>query len=447
MKILLVQPGHYSFKTGRLFKAKHKKGLCPSFVLPYLASLFPAGSDITLVDETLQEINFDEKYDLVGITVKTPQAKRAYEIAGRFRSKKIPVVMGGYHINLCPDEAEIHCDSMILGEAEPIWDSFINDLHSGKLKSQYITQSRFDMRAMSLPRFDLINFNLYSMFYGTKVPLETSRGCVNKCSYCSTPKVYEGGVVFRPLGEVVEDIKRVVKDFKQIKEPLFVFIDDNLTTNTDRCVQLFEALIPLKIKWSGYFSYQISKQRELVKLAARSGCYSAFVGLESINSSALGAANKSFNQIDDFSSIAELFRDNDIILVLGMILGFLEDRVGIFNQTIQFLIRNAIPVVVMNPLYPFPGTAVYDRLKEEGLLHDEKFWLNNHNPYSLFKNDNLLESNFTLENLFEESLKQLMSFDSIFKRTWPMKKYFIPLLIHNLSLKALLHKKGIFAFV
>ena len=445
MRILIVQPGHYCSKTGRLLKSKHKKGLCPSFILPYLAAFFPKNAEITLIDETLQNIDFNIRYDLVGITVMTPQAKRAYEIGQQFRDRKIPVAMGGYHVNLCPEEAENFSDSIIIGEAEPIWDEFMADFLMGSLKKRYTAQKRFDMKSMVLPRFDLINFNQYKAFYGTKVPLETSRGCINKCSYCCTPKVYKGGIIYRPVNEVIEDVKRIIKDGLNIKKPLFVFIDDNLTSCPDRCEELFNALRPLRIKWSGYFSTQVCKQPDLIKLAARSGCFSAFLGLESVNTSALKAANKEFNIKEDYSAFAKLFRDNNIILILGMIVGFPEDYKSVFHDTVHFLNTHGIPVAVMHPLYPFPKTDIYHRLKQEGMLYDEEFWRKIHSPYELFKNSNLGDD--SLEGAFENMLSQIMSVRSILKRTWPTKKYFLPLFAYNIALKLMLKKRGIWAFV
>ncbi len=447
MRILIIQPGHYCSKTGTLLKSKHKKGLCPSFILPYLAALFPKNAEITIIDETLQDINFDVRYDLVGITVKTPQAQRAYEIGSIFREKNIPVVMGGYHVNLCPEEAANYCDCVIIGEAESVWGEFMQDFMSGTLKKRYTADKRFDMRSMSFPRFDLMDFDLYKAFYGTKVPLETSRGCFNKCSYCCTPEVYKGGIVYRPVKEVIEDIKRVRTDLPRIKRPLFVFIDDNLTSDPQRCEELFTALKPLKVKWSGYFSAQICKRPDIIKLAAESGCYSAFLGLESINPLALKASHKEFNIKGEYAAYIRLFRENNIILILGMMLGFPEDGPAIFGETVRFLDQYGIPVAVIHPLYPFPKTEIYDRLKKEGMLYDETFWQRPHNPYALFKNNNLGMEKDSLESIFESTLTQVMSIRSIFQRTWPTRKYFLPLFAYNVALKIMLKKRGIWAFI
>ncbi len=445
MKILLVQPGHYNFQTGRLYKSRHKKGLCPSFILPYLASFFPREADITLIDETLQDIDFDVPYDLVGISVKTPQAQRAYEVAAEFRKRGVFVLLGGYHVNLCPDEAAGFADAVICGEIETSWDAFWNDFASGCVKQRYLSPERFSMQQMPFPRFDLLNLKLYSAFYGTKIPLETSRGCVNHCAYCCTPEVYRGGIRYRPIKEVVEDIKRFLKDYPGIRQPLFVFVDDNLTTSKDRAMRLFESLRPLRIHWSGYFSYQSCQDEELVASASRSGCYSVFVGLESINDESLNSVNKGFNTAQDFSAVLRRLEKHRIILVLGMILGFLEDDEQTFVQTKRFLTEHSVPMIVLNPLYPFPGTPVYRTLKRRRLLTDEKFWLKKHNPYALIRNENFSGSR-SLQTAIEELLAQMMTLRSILHRTKRSGPYRWPLLVHNVGIKMLLKQKGIFAF-
>ena len=445
MKILLVQPGHYDFRSGRLWTSRHKKGLCPSFILPYLASFFPKNAEITLIDETLTAIDFSQRYDLVGVSVKTPQAKRAYEIAGEFRRRGVPVVLGGYHVNLCPEEAADKADSIILGEIETVWDAFYQDFLDGTLKPRYQSLARFSMQSMRFPRFDLLPLRLYTTFYGTKIPLETSRGCVNHCSYCSTPEVYRGGIRFRPVADVVADVKRIQEEYAFIRKPLFVFIDDNLTTSRERAVKLFEALTPLRIKWSGYFTAQVCADRAFMKLAARSGCYSVFVGLESVNAVSLHAVRKEFNVLADFPTSIKTVQENGIILVLGMILGFQEDSLQTFERTKKFLADHPVPVVILNPLYPFPGTAVYEQLRREQRLRDEKFWLKDHNPYALFRNDNFTEPE-ALQRGIEDILSQLMSLRSIYQRSRALRPYFVPLFAHNLSMKVLLKKKGIFAF-
>jgi len=447
MKILLLQPGYYDFATGNLIKKRHKKGLCPTFVLPYLASLMPKNAEITLVDETIQDIDFTQQYDFVGISVKTPQAVRAYEIAHIFRNKNTPVVMGGYHVSLCPGEAQEQCDAIIIGEAEYVWKDFLADFAMGLIKKRYVSDTRFDMHSMPFPRYDLLDWNAYSVFYGTKVPLETSRGCVHRCSFCSTPEVYKQGVRYRPVNEVVEDIKRIKKDCNYIKKPLFVFIDDNITANPNRACELFEALIPLGIRWSGYFTSESGFNSKLVKLAARSGCFCAFVGLESINSQSLESAHKEFNTVKNFTDIVKNFRDNRIIMAVGIILGFLEDTPVTFYETTDFLIRNSVPIAVLSPLYPFPGTPIYNSFVQKGIFDNPCFWLTKHNPHSLFRHDNLLNEGYTLEGLFDDSLAKLMSVKAIFKRTWPMKEFFVPLFIHNLALRYFLRKYGVFAFV
>ena len=445
MKVLLVQPGHYDFRTGRLGRSSHKRGLCPSFILPYLAAFFPKDAAVTLIDETLTPVDFSVPYDLVGISVKTPQAKRAYEIAAEFRRRGVPVVLGGYHVNLCPDEASEKADCVVIGEIETVWEEFFADFLRGTLKPRYQSSARFSMQKMKFPRFDLLDLKRYSAFYGTKIPLETSRGCIHHCSYCSTPEVYQNGIRFRPVDDVVDDIKRFRQEGPFVKKPLFVFIDDNLTASRERALKLFEALTPLRIRWSGYFTVQACADRSFVKLAARSGCYSVFVGLESVNALSLRAARKEFNVTANFSQAVRTLQEAGIILVLGMILGFPEDSAETFERTKRFLADNPVPVVLLHPLYPFPGTLVYEQLRRGQKLLDEKFWLKDHNPYELFRHGSFSRPG-ALQKGMEDVLSELMSLRSIYRRSRALRQYSLPLFAHNLSMRVLLQRKGVFAF-
>jgi radical SAM superfamily enzyme YgiQ (UPF0313 family) len=383
MKILLVQPAHYTFPEGKLLKAKHKKGLCPSYILPYLASLFPQGAEIEIIDETLKDIDFQKQYDLVGISISTHFAKRAYEIANTFRDKNIKVVLGGYHVNLCPEEAEKYADAIIVGEAEVVWDDFLGDLYSRRIKKRYYATKRFDMKGMSFPRYGLLGLELYRAFYGTLMPVETSRGCSNRCDFCCEPQAYPGGVIYRPVQEVVHDIKKILVDYKHLK-PGFLFTAPNLTADPKHAEELFQALIPLKIRWAGFVSFHFCMDRKLVELASRSGCYSVILGLESINQPSLNSVNKGFNKLSEFPNIVKRLTRNNIMLTTGILLGLPEDSPETFTTTIEFLIKNRVAGAFINTPYPYPNTPFYNRLKEEGRLYDDKFWLKVHNPLELF---------------------------------------------------------------
>jgi radical SAM superfamily enzyme YgiQ (UPF0313 family) len=445
MKTLIIQPTAYSYKTGKLIKKKNKKGLCPSFILPYLASFMPEDFDVEIVDETINDINFNNKYDLVCITVKTPIAFRAYEISRKFRDKNIPVIMGGYHVNLLPEEAQKFADSIVLGEIECTWNEILKDLDKGGLKSIYRAKSRFDMKGMNIPRYDLIEWSKYSAFFGLKIPVESSRGCNRSCSFCSTSQVYKGGIRFRPIEEVVREIE-IIKNKLRKKRLIFKFIDDNLTSDKNRAYELFEKLIDLNIRWCGYFTTTAAVDSELMNLASKAGCFNIFVGFESINKESLKAANKTFNIKEKYDRCLQNCNKNNIVLEAGIIFGFLSDTFSIVKDTTRFLIRHKIPVIIQSPLYPFPGTPLYDVFYEGGYIKNKDFWLKKHNPFNIINHPNF-EGKISLEKAFQHSYNELMKFSSIMRRSMGCKKYAPFIAIFNLHIRKIMNKEGISAFV
>lgn len=437
-----MQPAAYAYPSGSLIKEPHRKGFLLPYVLPYIAGLFPSDVDIEIVEETVQDIDFSEQYDLVCISVLSLNVKRAYEIADIFRGKKVPVVMGGYHVNLCPDEAQAHADAVILGEIELVFNDFLSDLRQGRLKPRYTAQGRFNMRSMPFPRHDLFHYEKYNSFLGTRVPLSASRGCPNQCGFCSTPQVFPGGIIYRPPEEVVEEIKKVLVDCTNIQSPVFVFVDDNMTANFSRLEALLLALIPLKIRWAGFVTTQFCLDQAMVRLARRSGCYAVFMGLESINQGSLNQMNKRFNQAQDFPKIVKAMVEHRIFLSTGIVLGLPQDNETTLRQTARFLIDNSVTNAFINPAYPFPYSPFYNELKAKGLLYDERFWLKVYNPFGIFRNDNF-SSPEHFASVFKEITGQFLSFNSILKRSWAYKRSFFPLLAYNLAHKRMAQKNGI----
>lgn len=441
MNVLLVQPASYSYFSGALIKEPHRKGFLSSLTLPYLAGLFPGDVVVDIVEESLQDIDFSKAYDLVCITLTTPIAKRAYEIARIFRDKGVPVVLGGYHVNLCPQEAEAHADAIILGEIEPVWNGLWEDFCSGKLKKRYVAGNRFNMQGMVFPRYDLLDYRKYSAFYGTRVPIAASRGCPHHCGFCCTPQVYPGGIIYRPVEEVVGEIKKILADCQNIKRPVFVFIDDNMTADFSRLEKLLQALIPLKIRWSGFVSTRFGMDQGMVRLARQSGCYAVFMGLESINQVSLDHVSKRFNQAREFPGIVKTLIENDIILTAGIMAGFPQDSVGTLQQTVKFLVDNRVASALINPPTPFPNTPFYNRLKAEGRLYDDHFWLKIYNPYGLFRQDHFSGPDHFFSE-FNNAAREFVSLQVVFKRAWAYKKYFMPLLAYNLMHKRWVHQRG-----
>jgi len=293
MHIKIIIPTNYDHQK-RLFRVK--KATLPNLTVRYLAAMVPAKHRVTVLEECLHEIDFDEPIDLVALSVLSSNAKRAYEIADEFRRKGVPVVMGGVHITCCPEEALAHADAIVIGEAEDSWPELISDFENKQLQKVYDRPRRESLANLSHPRFDLITPSDYLSipFADSRIiPIQTSRGCPHDCDFCIVTKFFGVKVRHRPIEDVIEEIGLS-------GSKVFFFTDDNFFSNYERAEALCKALIPLKIKYICQLDTLSYKRPDLVELLAESGCITAFIGFESISQNNLKSVNKNFSKARPF---------------------------------------------------------------------------------------------------------------------------------------------------
>ena len=267
MKLLMVAPtieperyprGGYAFRVA-------------NYTLPLIAALTPPNIDVTIADECVSKIPFDQDFDLVAITVNTPLAPYAYELADRFRTAGSKVVLGGIHPSQLPHESLRHSDSVVIGEAEPVWSQLLQDFDNGQMQRVY--KGRYsDLKHVPTPRWNLLESNKYIISRS----LTATRGCDNSCNYCSIGLSIGPGFRSRPVEHVVRDIERA--GVRRL-----MFWDDNLTADKEYCRQLFTAIKPLKIRWVSQATIQFDDDESLVRLAQEAGCRGIFIGLESLS--------------------------------------------------------------------------------------------------------------------------------------------------------------------
>ncbi|HIE44159.1 MAG TPA: hypothetical protein EYP78_05130, partial [Candidatus Omnitrophica bacterium] len=176
---------------------KFERSLTPTRVLPYIAALTPEEFEVSIIDDTIEEINYSMETDIVGITSLLPQVPRAIQIADNFRNRGIKVVMGGVGASSLPDEVLPHVDSLVIGEAENIWHKVLEDFKQNKLEKIYRANQLYSMNNMAIPRFELLRKEGYvkpgkaiSSSELPRVPVETSRGCPHDCSFCYVSRYF-----------------------------------------------------------------------------------------------------------------------------------------------------------------------------------------------------------------------------------------------------------------
>ena len=373
-----------------------------------LAGLTPRDRDTTIrfYDDRTEAIPFDEPADLVALSVETYTARRAYQIASEYRRRGVPVVMGGFHPTLMPDEASEFAESIIIGEAEGLWPGVIEDFRAGRLQRVYRQAQRPSLSGLRPDR---------SIFAGKRyLPVglvEAGRGCHFRCEFCAVQSYFANTQTRRPTDEIIDEIRR-------IKRPLLFFVDDNITSNMDQAKEFFRALIPLKVKWVSQASINAAHDEEFLKLIKASGCQGLLIGFESLNPENLKRMRKSFNTMrGGYERALENLKRHEIPLYVTFILGYDEDHGDTLQETLAFAERHRFYIVAFNHLTPFPGTPLYDRLEREGRLLYDRWWLDPAYRYGMVP---FAPRGMTAEDVKQrciEARQQFYSLRSILKRS------------------------------
>ena len=343
-----------------------------------IAGLTPRDVQVRFYDDRMERIPFDEPADLVAISIETYTAKRAYQIASEYRRRRIPVVMGGFHASLMPEEVARHAEAVVLGEAENLWAEVIDDARLGRLKKSYRQGTRPSLAGLKPDR---------SIFRGKRyLPIgliEAGRGCHFKCEFCAVQTVFSATQTRRPVDDILREIQQVKREKK-----LFFFVDDNITSNMEQAKEFFRALAPLKIRWVSQSSINAAHDEEFLDLLARSGCMGVLIGFESLEAGNLKSMNKSFNTArGGFERALANLRRHRIRVYGTFIFGYDGDTAESFGRTVDFAKQHAMYIAAFNHLTPFPGTPLYRRFQSEGRLIYKAWWLDdryryNHIPFT-----------------------------------------------------------------
>jgi len=335
--------------------------LFPPLNLAMVAALAPPGADISIVDEALEEINFNDPVDLVGITSMTSVAPRAYAIGDEFRRRGVPVVMGGMHPSAMPDEALDHADAVVVGEAEEVWPGLLQDFEAGSMRQVYRGLGRHSLAGLPVPRRDLFKREKYLI----PNTVQTTRGCPYACSFCAVSQFFGRSYRFRPVAEVVAELEDMAGQN-------VVIVDDNIVGNPGYAKELFNAIIPLRIKWFSQGSLNMAEDSELLDLAAQSGCMGMFIGFESLSPANLEFIKKKANHVQQYREAIAKIHSYGIAIEGAFIFGLDHDTSTVFKHTTRFARENRLEAAQFGILTPLPGTELYRMLEEEGriICHD-----------------------------------------------------------------------------
>jgi radical SAM superfamily enzyme YgiQ (UPF0313 family) len=371
-----------------------------------VAALTPPDVEKRFHDDRLEAIPFDEPTDLVAISVETYTAKRAYQIASSYRRRGVPVVMGGFHATLCPEEVSQYCESIVIGEAECVFPQVIDDYRHGRPQHVY--------RATERPRLTVAPDR--SIFRGKSyLPLrlvEFARGCRFKCDFCAIQSYFGATHNHRPIDDVLREIRQVRRPGR-----LFFFIDDNITSSLSEAKELMRALIPLRIRWVSQSAINVAFDGEALELMRRSGCQGMLVGFESLDPTNLRQMNKEFNLMKGGAREAMAnFRRHDLRIYGTFIFGYDHDTPETFRASLAFAREQKLAIAAFNHITPFPGTPLYARMKAEGRLLFDAWWLDDRYRYNMIP---YRPKNMSPEELAQacvEARRNFYSWPSILRR-------------------------------
>ena len=390
MKIVFIKPAIYS--------ARKTRSLQP-LAIAILSALTPPGIEKVFYDENIESVIFDEYADLVAISTETFTAKRAYQIADKFLERNIPVIMGGIHPTIAPEEALLHATSVPIGDAEALWPQILSDFREGALKRVYRNLNNMDP---VVTRFDR------SIFKNKKyLPFNTiqwSRGCRYNCEFCAIKSLYPAKQVSRPIDEVIAEISGLNNN------PLFI-VDDNIYQNRASFEEFLIKITPLKKRWACQLSIDITRDDSLMELLGHSGCIMVVLGIESLDKGNLRQMNKCSNlKIDDYKSAIEKFKKLGIMIYGTFVFGYDNDDENQFEEALSLAKNLKFSIANFNLLYPYPGTELYSRLKKENRLLYDKWWMD-HNFFfgkAMFK-----PAILAIKRLEDECFRVKRSFNSL----------------------------------
>jgi radical SAM superfamily enzyme YgiQ (UPF0313 family) len=419
-QLLLIAPLGKSGLVGRDITFR-----LPCLGLLRVAALTPPGWDVTIIDEKVEPLDLTPSPSLVGITTMTITSRRAYEIADHFRRRGIKVVLGGMHASCLPDEALAHCDSVVVGEAEQLWPAVIADFERGELQRIYQHPSGLP----SLDGLPAVDWEHYREKRYLPVHfVETTRGCPLDCEFCAVTNAFGGRYRNRPLDDVLAELRRrrPFEGWLTLKNCVF-FVDDNIISNRAYARELFTRLADFKIKWFGQASMNVANDPEILRLCRRSGCIGLFIGFESLSPETLRSIGHKPNHPEDYLETVRKIHDHGIGVDASFVFGFDTDDAGVFDRTVDFVLRAKIEVTYFSILTPYPGTRLFQRLQSEDrlLTTDWTLYDTSHVVYrpKTFTPDQLLDG-------YYGALKEAYTLNSIFKRLWgttAYKNFFYPM--------------------
>ena len=408
MKILLIHPKR---------RDKHNntdkiKAYIPPLTLPVLAGLTPKGINVELCDESVDVVDFDTDADLIGITGITSQINRGYEIADAFRKRGKKVVMGGIHVSAMPDEAKDHADSILIGEAEDLWESIIEDFRNNRLKKEYTANAYTDFKKLVIPRHDLLKLERYRSSTGTNIPrlpIQATRGCPFNCKFCSVTKFWGPKIRTKPI----ENIEKELLQISSLGTNRILFTDDNFIADISYTKNLLDLLKKHDFSWICQVSTNIYRHKDLIVEMSKAGCSGVYMGIESFSEENLEDINKKFNKMADYKTLFSLFNKSNIRVTASMMIGLDGDTKETLEDMVRQLMHLKVSYAQFYLLMLLPGTQLREQFIRENRIIDDNW---DHQNGTLVTFQPKFFQVEELQDYYWELYQKFYSFQSIIRR-------------------------------
>jgi len=395
-------------KIELVYPASGANAMLRNHALAVLAGMTPKEHQITLRDDRIKPLDTDRDLDfsadIAGITVQTRNSLRGYELARAYRKKGVKVVLGGIHPTALPDEAIQHADAVVVGEAEGLWETILEDVKRGQLKKIYKHKELPVFDTAPKPRWDIFTSKKYVPMYTA----QASRGCPFNCEFCSVVPFFGNKLRLRNVSDVIDELKL-------LKGSRLLFSDDNIVGKANYTKELLTQLISLKLSWLGQASLHGLKDPETLTLLQKSGCKGLLIGFETVNKASLKSCGKSHNNPEDYLEMVKRLADYGIGVMASFVVGLDQDTPDIFKQIFDFALESKVYNAIFSIMTPYPGTPLHERLVRENRLFNKEWWLEPQpTEYPLYR-----PLNMTADQLYEGEQwlwKEFYSHSSIWKR-------------------------------
>ena len=369
MRLTLIHPAIGRRDGQNYIRGWQMEPLPPALI----AGLTPKDVEIRFYDDRMEAIPYDEPTDLVALSIETYTARRAYQIASEYRERGVPVVMGGFHATLCPEEVEQYAEAIVIGEAEQSWARVIDDARHQSLQRRYQGEAQTSLTGLHYDR---------GIFRGKRyLPLslvEAGRGCRYRCEFCAIQSFFDASHKLRPVDDLIKELRRLKHSTR-----LFFFVDDNFAADREGAKELLRAMIPLNIRWVTQLAIDAAHDGEFLELLVRSGCRGVLIGFESLDPDNLRQMHKGFNRMrGGYANAMANLRRHRLRVYATFVFGYDQDKIESFDETLDFALAQRFYIAAFNHLTPFPGTPLYKRLLEEGRMLFPNWWMDERYSYN-----------------------------------------------------------------